>query len=348
MNSAAYTSGHIVFMRTPDNPGIWAVPFSLDALEVTGEPFIVIPEGTMPAVSPQGDLAYATNAQTNMQIVRIDDNGFAVEEVGDTILGATELSVAPDGSRAVVVVEGENWEIWTVDMATGARQLFMFSKDPIESVAWSADGSNIVYTSGLTGADLHQEIRAIDGSSSAAIGVRGNSPNFTRDQGTLVLCAWNEANASDIGYFDLQDPDYAITMLADTQFAEENPALSPEDRFVAYETVESGRREIVVRSYPDGKGEWQVSQEGGAFPFWSPSGDLLYFRSLSSRWLHVVDVSRDPVRFSPPRRLFQIPSHRSVQAHPDGGFVALRMWAGQAQGGYEIWLNWADGLQAGR
>jgi hypothetical protein len=62
----------------------------------------------------------------------------------------------------------------------------------------------------------------------------------------------------------------------------------------------------------------------------------------------VVDVSRDPVRFNPPRRLFQISNHRSIQAHPDGGFAALRMWVGQSQGGYDIWLNWADGLKAGR
>jgi serine/threonine-protein kinase len=348
LNSAAYTSGHIVFMRTPDNPGIWAVPFSLKALEVTGEPFLVIPEGTIPTVSPQGDLAYVTNAQTNMQIVRIDENGFPTEEIGDAILGATELAVSPDGTRAVVVVEGDNYEIWAVDMVSGTRQLFMFSKDPIENLAWSADGLNIVYTAGMSDAELHQEIRAIDGSSSSAIGVRGNTPNFTRDQGTLVLCVWNEANASDIGYFDLEDPDHAVTMLANTQFAEENPTLSPDDRFVAYETVESGRREIVVRSFPDGEGRWQVSHDGGARPFWSPSGDRLYYPSLSNRWLHVVDVSRDPVRFSPPRRLYQIQSHRSIQAHPDGGFVALRMWVGQSQGGYEIWLNWADGLKAGR
>jgi hypothetical protein len=75
---------------------------------------------------------------------------------------------------------------------------------------------------------------------------------------------------------------------ASTQFAAQNPTLSPDDHFVAYETVESGRREIVVRSFPDGK------------------------------------------------------------THPDGGFVALRMWVGQSQGGYEIWLNWAGGLQSRR
>ncbi len=348
LNSAAYTSGHIVFMRTPDNPGIWAVPFSLESLKVTGEPFLVVSEGTLPTVSPQGDLSYCTNALTNMQIVRLDENGFPTEETGDSILGATELAVSPDGTRAVVVVEGENWEIWTVDMVSGARQLFMFSKDPIADLAWSADGLNIVYTAGTNDAELHQEIRAIDGSSSTAIGVRGKTPRLTRDQGTLVLCAWDEANSSDIGYFDLEDPDLAVTMLANTQFAEQNPILSPDDRFIAYETVESGRREIVVRSFPDGEGEWRVSQEGGARPFWSPSGDRLYFQSLSNRWLYVVDVSRDPVRFSPPRRLFQVSSQRSIQAHPDGGFVALRIWTFQSQGGYNIWLNWADGLQAGR
>jgi len=137
-------------------------------------------------------------------------------------------------------------------------------------------------------------------------------------------------------------------MIIDTPYAEENLALSPDDRFVAYETVESGQREVVVQSFPDGAGKWQISQDGGAAPFWGPAGDRLYFRSLSNRWLHVVDVSRDPIRFSAPRRLFQVSRHTALNTLPDGGIVGLQISTGEQQGGYEIWLNWAEQVMESR
>ena len=133
-------------------------------------------------------------------------------------------------------------------------------------------------------------------------------------------------------------------MIADSPFVEDSPALSPDDRFVAYSTLESGMREIIVKTFPDGESQWQISQEGGWEPFWSPSGDKIYFSSLSNDWLHVVDVSRDPVRFSPPRRLFEISNQVSLNALPGGGFTSLELSVGEGQGSYEIWLNWAASL----
>ena len=173
-----------------------------------------------------------------------------------------------------------------------------------------------------------------------AVDVRGESAGLTADDDTMVLAVWNEANESGIGYVSLADPDLKVTMIADTRLAEENPVLSPDNRFVAYETVETGRREIVVRTFPDGTGHWQVSQDGGAFPFWSPDGKHLYFSSLSNSGLNIVDVSRDPDHISAPRRHIETDMMRELSALPDGGFVTLVASAGQARARYEVWLNW--------
>lgn len=189
---------------------------------------------------------------------------------------------------------------------------------------------------------MHQEILARDGSTSSAIDVRGEDPILARDGHTLILTVWDDANEVSLGHLDLNDPNYEITMLADTPFVESAPALSPDQRFVAYESLESGQREIIVQSFPDGKGKWQVSREGGSRSFWSATGDRLYFVSPSGRWLQVVDVSSDPTRFSTPRRLFRISGFRSLSARPEGGFAALQVSGGEQQGGYEIWLNWAN------
>jgi Tol biopolymer transport system component len=119
--------------------------------------------------------------------------------------------------------------------------------------------------------------------------------------------------------------------------------LSPDERFMAYTSVESGRHEIYVRSFPDGEGRWQISSEGGIQPFWSPSGSRLFFSAPGGTMLMVVDVTTDPVRFSSPRIQFQQDSLRNLNITADGDFYALRRLAGVAQGSYAVWLNWRAG-----
>ena len=134
-------------------------------------------------------------------------------------------------------------------------------------------------------------------------------------------------------------------MLANTQFAEQNPTLSPDDRFVAYETVESGRREIVVRSFPDGEGEWQVSQDGGARPFWSPSGDRLYYQI--GRKLMAIDIDTGE-RFSAgaPRIVLEtdpagIELEHGYAVATEGRFLAVKVGGGDPQrAGIAIVQNW--------
>ena len=340
LNSAAYVAGHLVFMRRPDNVGIWAVPFSLETLAVTGEPFLLVPDAAFPAVSRRGDLAFVPESQVQRQIVRLDAAGKVVATLGEPVLGTLAMATSPDGRKAAVVIENENFEIWIVDLASGERQRLTFSKSPIETVSWSADGKRVIHSAGMTGKEMHQEIRALDGSGVTAVDVRGKSAGLTTDGGTMVLAVWNEANESSIGYVSLADPDLRVTMIADTGLAEDNPVLSPDNRFVAYETVETGRREIVIRTFPDGTGHWQVSLDGGSGPFWSPDGKRLYFSSLSNGWLNVVDVSRDPDHISAPRRHFGTDMMQDLSALPDGGFATLVASAGQARARYEVWLNW--------
>ena len=72
LNGAVYSAGHLVFARRPDNPGVWAVPFSLDELEFTGTPFLVQPDATFPAASASGDLAFAPGTDAWYQLVELD------------------------------------------------------------------------------------------------------------------------------------------------------------------------------------------------------------------------------------------------------------------------------------
>jgi len=341
LNCATYGAGHIMFMRAPDNPGIWAVPFSLETLDVTGEPFLLIADATFPSTSLTGDLTFVPRSRLNVQVVRLDANGLVTEEIGDHIQDARDLAISPDGREAAIIIDSKNNEVWILDIASGDRHRSSFRKDALNSLSWGPRGEQLIISAGSS-ANMHQEIMGRNGSATSVVDQRGQDPVLTRDGRTLVLTVWDDANGQGIGYVDLDDPDLEPTMIADSSFEESNPVLSPDGRFVAYESLETGRREIVVRSFPDGKGRWDVSREGGHEPLWSPEGDRLYFMSLSNDWLHSVDVIGDTGRFGSPRHLFQISSIRDLSAQPDGGFLAMRVQGGDQEGTYDIWLNWAS------
>ena len=344
LNSAAYTAGHLVFTRSFENPGVWAVPFSLDRLETTGDPFMVIPDGSFPTVSRNGDLAYVPESPISGQIVRLDPQGRVTGEIGETTVGMDDLQVSPDGREALVVIDGDNYELWVVDLETAERRRLTFSREEISGPSWSADGERIVYTAGNSSHTLFQQIIERDGTPVDAVDVRGYSPRLSHDGRYLVLSNWDEANDPDIGYVDLQDPDAGTVPIVDSPFAETAPRLSPDDRWVLYASTESGQSEIMLRSFPDGDQERQVSSEGGYAAMWDPSGERIYYRTPGSGWIMSVDVSRDPLRLSAPRRAFAIDTAREVTLASDGSFYGLRMSAGGSQGVYSVWLNWGQGL----
>ena len=87
-----------------------------------------------------------------------------------------------------------------------------------------------------------------------------------------------------------------------TEAEEQQPALSPDGRLVAYTSDESGQKEVYIKPFPEGSGKWQVSVDGGRRAYWSPVGDRLYFLARNS--LMEVEVSTDPVlRVGRPRVL---------------------------------------------
>jgi serine/threonine protein kinase len=348
LHGASYTAGHMVFGRQPDNPGVWAVPFSLDELETTGEPFLVVADAGFPVVSPQGHLVYVPAAPAVRQIVRLDARGNVTDRIGDAIEGADELRVSPDGNEAVFVVRGKEQSLWIADLDRGERRRLTFDDAAVNTPTWSPDGTEILYSVGEFDADMHVLVQSRDGATTQRIDQRARTSMLTRDRQIMVFTAWDEANEPGIGMVPLGTPEAEPTMLVDTSLSESGPDLSPDDRFVAYQSLESGVYEIYVQTFPEATAKWQLSQGGGNNPRWSASGDRLYFTTNGGEWLMVVEVSRDPVRFSTARQLFPTDDLFDVDPAPDGGFYALRRAEGGRRATYEVWLNWAASLQEPR
>ena len=118
------------------------------------------------------------------------------------------------------------------------------------------------------------------------------------------------------------DGERTSTILLDTEFQEANAALSPDGRWLAYESNESGRREVYVRPFPEvNAGRWQISTNGGRWAVWSPNGDELFFRGSSGVMAQAFDT--DPT-FTPGALSqlfaweFGVRTNRRMAVSPDG------------------------------
>ncbi|MBP9146703.1 MAG: PD40 domain-containing protein, partial [Thermoanaerobaculia bacterium] len=115
-----------------------------------------------------------------------------------------------------------------------------------------------------------------------------------------------------------------VTPLVATPFQDDNPALSPDDRLLAYASEQSGRWEVYVQALSGGSGRWQVSTEGGQWPRWRGDGKELFFLAAPDRLMSIEVAPGDVPRFQPPREVFR-QAIESFDASPDGQtFVALR------------------------
>ncbi|HEY3217439.1 MAG TPA: protein kinase [Candidatus Eisenbacteria bacterium] len=352
--------GYILFQRDPPTPGVWALPFSLARLQVTGEPFPVAQGGSAPSVSAEGTLAFvASGATTSTQMVWVDREGKEQGVIGQPETGGTwSVSLSPDGRRvARGVAVNDNVDLWIYDTVRGTRTRLTFDPSYEDWLSWSPSGDRVAHyagPAGVAGTENRIVSRAADGSGSADTLATGSFPAFTPDDKHLVCTAFEKggavSNVMEVALDGSQTPRLLV---------KGNPrvfggSVSPSGALMAYVSTESGVREVFLTRYPSCQGKWQVSVAGGQWPRWNGAGDRLYFAQAEDIMEVGVSGTTDPV-LGAPRRQFTRPSlgERSGSAGPglypgfdvtrDGSrFVILRP-AGQkglAQG-IAVVQNWS-------
>ncbi len=299
-------TGHIIFRRARSKTGLWAVPFSLSALEVTGEPFLITPEGSLPSVANDGTLLYVHGAMSGLhQLVWVDRDGAIGEAVGQPQTGIAAPALSPDGSRvAVMGQEGEIGNIWVYDIVRRTRTRLTFGTATDWDPAWTADGKHVVFWDGTTRA---LSMKAADGTGETVRLVPQNLvdsgvPSISPDGKWMAFWAKPTPQQEDVWYMSLEGQRGPEPILA-SEFVEDTPRISPDGNFLAYSSDESGKREVYLTRFPGGEGKWQVSVEGGTFPVWSPVGGELFY--LAGSVVKQVEVVTEPaVRLGTPRTLF--------------------------------------------
>ncbi|OFV89581.1 MAG: hypothetical protein A3G76_14805 [Acidobacteria bacterium RIFCSPLOWO2_12_FULL_65_11] len=291
--NAKYAQGFLLFMREAT---LMAQPFDADGLTLTGEPTpvaegVVTGTGVFRAgafsVSDTGALVYATaSPSTTSPLVWFDRVGAQIGVLGDQ--GANgDLEVSPDGTRAAVSVidpaaANRSSDIWIVDVARRLRT--RFTSDPASEItsAWSPDGSRVAFNRARprTGFDLYR--KASNGAGNEDVLLDDASvkyPESWSSDGRFILYAIGvnpATRSSDLWVLPLFGDRKPYPFLQ-SRFNEDVGKFSPDGRWVAFPSDESGRYEVYVTPFPGPGGKVLISTAGGHWPRWRRNGTEIFY-----------------------------------------------------------------------
>jgi serine/threonine-protein kinase len=305
-------SGHIVYLR---NNSLFAVGFDLDRLAVVGQAAPVVQnlaansaEGAAQfAFASTGLLAYVRGTPPDpvYPIVWVDRTGRASSLLDEPGTYANPR-LSPDGKQlSLTVLKNRNWDIWVHDLERHVSTRATFDEAAESEQVWSPDGRELAFVS-----DGGQRPSAIyrkpaDGSGmGAAISKEGVVlfPQAWSPDGRLLAVT---SVTNDVGVLDATSKNAEPEWILKTQFQESDPAFSPDGRWFAYTSRESGQPEVYVRQFPSGTGRWQVSSGGGTYARWSASGRELFYRTATGIMAVDIDTIAGSLRTGTPRQLFK-------------------------------------------
>ncbi len=306
-------SGHIVYQTNVLEAGLWALPFSIETLRATGEAFRVAEGLADPSLADDGTLVAVDFEDARpRQLAWFDRAGRKLGVIGRPQQGMSQPALSLDDRRvAVQFVQGGDMDIWVheVDRSVSTRLTFDPGNDFLP--VWSPSGKEIAFSSNRRG-DQDIFIRSANGSGEATLLMGAPVLEFAQSwsaNGRILLYTIADPRTGwDIGYLQRkpQDGTFEAHVFLQTEFSETNAQLSPDGRFVAYDSNESGRNEIYVRPFPQGSGKRQVTANGGRQPLWSKDGAELFY--VEGETLMAVAVSTvGEFSAGSPRPLFRFP-----------------------------------------
>jgi hypothetical protein len=329
-NARYLPSGHLVYAN--DQGDLMAVRFDLDQLEISGEPFIV-GSGVSTSGLARVDLAVAANG-TLLYVAGGASSGAAHELVWVTRNGVptpvdpdwsatirTRPRLSPDGKQVVLgVADGASFAVWVKQLDRGPATRFPGGG---ANPSWTRDGKRIVYYNGTAvmwgpadGSVLPSELLR----TTRALA----SFELTADDQRLIAAAGENIVDLRIG------TDTAPTPLIAERSVERRPALSPNGRWLAYESDEAGSIQIFVRPFPDvNTAKFIISRDGGVAARWSRDGRELFFLDATGRLNAVPVTTTGAFTRGTPQVLFPAAGYVlgsvAYDVAPDGRFLMVRL-----------------------
>ncbi len=314
--------GYLLFMR---GASLMAQRLELDPPRLSGEPVLVadgLPINPVPGSAPftaaGSTILYRSGGGApGTRLVWFNRTGKRLAEAGPEAADIS-VSLSPDGTRAAVArindpsqpLGGEpTVNVWVVDLVRDIPTRITF--DPLdgdENPTWSPDGRRLAFARHVKGAraDIFVKDASGGGASEPMLSHRRNAHpiDWSADGQFLLMQSVNEAGGVGLSFLPLAG-EREVQPFLEGEFDNAQGQFSPDGRFVAYTSNESGRPEVYVRPFPKGEEKWQISSAGGAWPRWRRDGREIFYVAPDGT-ITAVAVSLGP-RFSasPPVPLFK-------------------------------------------
>jgi Tol biopolymer transport system component len=361
-------SGHLVYAH---GGSLMVVPFDPQRLTTTGAAVPLV-EGVLQStitgaaqynLSSTGTLVYVpgTFQSDQSKLVWVSRNG-AQQPVSAPARAYRQPRLSTDGRRVAVTIDEQGDQVWLYDLSRETLTRWTFEGNRNTAPAWTPDGKRIAFESNKEGP---QNIfwQLADGSGGLERLTTSDDNHFplswSPDGQLLAFVDFNPTTGRDIWVLRMGDPSPGSGQVRKAQpflrtpFDETAPQFSPDGRWLAYASNESGPYEIYVQPYPGPGGKWQISTEGGTEPAWNRNGRELFYRSGNK--MMAVDVTTQPsFSVGKPRMLFEGPyglspvSFPNYDVSPDGQrFLMVKPSEpeGAAPTQINVVLNWFEELK---
>ncbi|HEY3626802.1 MAG TPA: protein kinase [Terracidiphilus sp.] len=368
-SNAAYASGYLLVVREGK---LLAQRFDLRSLQVKGTPSVV-GDGIRVAfdrraadfsAARNGTLVFLAAVTSGQRLVWFDregkELGLAVPDIGNPTSGLLAGTLSPSGDRvAVARARGAGSDIWIYNLKTALGTRLTFTDDFNESPVWSPDNNNVLFIRNLTD---HYELRV------KSVSGAGDEQLALKAAGNVVPSSWSRDGryvfySGDVFAISGKAPGMALAMqgggykaITATQSQGDvfGGAFSPDNKWLAYVSDETGRLEVYVTSFPNHAGKWQLSTGGidsGLSPIWTGTGveSEVIFRDLQSHLIS-VPVRAEGTSFSQgaPRVLLggrSLASSRFIDVTRDGKRILVGLPQEYASTPLTLLLNWTANLR---
>jgi hypothetical protein len=315
---AAYAPpGYLLFMR--DDHALMAQPFDARRLALTGDPALVVERVfgeefvgyNSFSVSSNGALAFVDQSIANTQLTWFDRRGRPLGTIGSLELSDHQTpQLSPDGRR-VAIARGftSSEDVWLLDVADGTSSRLTFDPAADDTPLWSPDGTRVVFQSDRKDGRVRVYQRRANGAGSDDLLFEEatgsvNLQDWSSDGRFLVYAAIGEKRHQDLWVLPLTGDRQPFPLLQ-TDFNESQAQVSPNGRWIAYTSDETGRGEVYVQSFPHAGSKRQVSSAGGVQPRWRRDGQELFYLALDAELMAVPVKSEADIEIGRANALFR-------------------------------------------